>query len=146
MERIFRMENKDSQDEVLIQKAKAMLAYAYAPYSHFTVGAALLTKTGRIYTGCNVENAAFGPSLCAERCAIAKAVSEGERKFLKIAIVGGKDGRIQESCPPCGVCRQVMREFCDPEDFEVLCPDGNGRIRRYTLKELLPESFGPGSF
>lgn len=137
------MDKSKAEDEMLVQKAKDMLPYAYAPYSHFTVGAAVLSESGRIYTGCNVENAAFGPSLCAERCAIAKAVSEGEKHFLKIAVAGGRNGQIKESCPPCGVCRQVMREFCDPESFEILCPDGEGNVRHYRLKDLLPDSFGP---
>lgn len=115
---------------------------AYAPYSHFTVGTALLTKSGKVYTGCNIENAAFSPTNCGERTAFFKAVSEGERKFLAIAIAGGSAGEEPVSpCPPCGVCRQVMAEFCDPETFEILLVTKNGVEKVYLLKELLPESF-----
>ena len=114
---------------------------AYAPYSHFAVGAALLTKNGKVYTGCNIENAAFSPTSCGERTAFFKAVSEGEREFLAIAVAGGRTGENPENpCPPCGVCRQVMAEFCGP-DFEVLLTDGKS-IQKLTLKELLPYSFG----
>ncbi|MDO4478490.1 MAG: cytidine deaminase [Lachnospiraceae bacterium] len=132
-------------EETLMESAKAMLAMSYAPYSHFHVGAALLAKDGRVFTGCNVENAAYGPSNCAERTAFFKAVSEGAREFTKIVIVGGKDGVMGEMCPPCGVCRQVMREFCDPETFEILCPAADGSVTRFRLKDLLPESFGPAN-
>ena len=128
----------------LCRLAEDMLKRSYAPYSHFHVGAALLTKSGRIYTGCNIENAAFGPSVCAERTAIFKAVSEGERDFALIAIAGGRDGVMGEACPPCGVCRQVMAEFCSP-DFVILCPSAGGEVKRFTLGELLPESFGEGN-
>ena len=116
---------------------------AYAPYSHFAVGAALLTKNGKVYTGCNIENAAFSPTSCGERTAFFKAVSEGEREFLAIAVAGGRTGENPENpCPPCGVCRQVMREFCGPS-FRVLLVKGTGERREFTLAELLPESFGP---
>ena len=115
---------------------------AYAPYSHFTVGAALVTKTGKVYTGCNIENASFSPTNCGERTAFFKAVSEGEREFAAIAIAGGKAGEEPENpCPPCGVCRQVMAEFCDPEAFEILLATKNGVKEVYLLKELLPQSF-----
>ena len=115
---------------------------AYAPYSHFAVGAALLTKNGKVYTGCNIENAAFSPTSCGERTAFFKAVSEGEREFLAIAVAGGRTGENPENpCPPCGVCRQVMAEFCDPETFEILLVTENGVEEAYLLKELLPRGF-----
>ena len=117
---------------------------AYAPYSHFAVGAALLTKNGKVYTGCNIENAAFSPTSCGERTAFFKAVSEGEREFLAIAVAGGRTGENPENpCPPCGVCRQVMAEFCDPETFQIILPSGREEYEIYTLKELLPVGFGP---
>lgn len=125
--------------EKLVARACEAMRMAYAPYSRFQVGAALLTKHGSIYTGCNIENAAYGPSNCAERTAIFKAVSEGEREFSEIAVVGGLDGVIRGFAAPCGVCRQVMREFCDP-DFEVHLWDGV-RYQTYTLSELLPVGF-----
>ena len=129
----------------LVKKAIQMLNFSYAPYSHFHVGAALLTKDGRIFTGCNVENAAFGPSNCAERTAIFKAVSEGCKDFSAIAIVGGIEGKngkaeIQDFCPPCGVCRQVLAEFCD-KDFQIILADKEGSQKIFTLGDLLPESF-----
>lgn len=114
---------------------------AYVPYSHFGVGAALLTSEGKLYTGCNIENAAFGPTICGERTAIFKAVSEGERSFAAIAIVGGPvDGALRPFCPPCGTCRQVMSEFCDG-DFELIfgsCPED---MSVYTLDQILPHRF-----
>ncbi len=112
---------------------------AYAPYSHFKVGAALLTKAGRLYTGCNIENAAYSPTNCAERTAFFKAVSEGEREFDSIAVAGWKDGSPGFAFP-CGVCLQVMTEFCKPEIFRVMVTDG-AEIKMYTLKELLPFGF-----
>ena len=127
----------------MIDLAVEMMQRAYAPYSHFTVGAALLTKAGNLYGGCNVENAAYSPGSCAERTAICKAVSEGEREFRAIAIVGGREAVMDGSCPPCGVCRQVMREFCDPESFRVILATGREEYKIMTLQELLPESFGP---
>ena len=129
-------------DEELIRRAAEMLPRAYAPYSRFHVGAALLAADGTVYTGCNIENAAFGPTVCAERVAFFAAVRDGRRDFLKIAVVGGPEGRISSFTHPCGVCRQVMREFCG-DDFVVLAWDGRG-LRRHTLGELLPESFSPG--
>ena len=118
---------------------------AYAPYSGFTVGAALLMADETIYTGCNIENAAYGPSNCAERTAFFKAVSDGYRNaedFKAIAIVGGKAGENHGSqCPPCGVCRQVMNEFTDPESFLVIIPDKDGELDVHTLSELLPLGF-----
>ncbi len=119
-------------------RAVEMLERAYCPYSNHPVGAALECADGTVYTGCNVENAAFGPSICAERTAIVKAVSEGHRDFKRIAIAG----KSEMPCVPCGVCRQVLREFAAPE-LEILCVGGTGKTARYTLSELLPESFGP---
>ncbi|MCQ2353665.1 MAG: cytidine deaminase [Clostridia bacterium] len=114
---------------------------SYTPYSHFKVGAALLCRDGKVYSGCNIENAAYGPSMCAERTAIFKAVSEGERDFEAVAIVGGKEGETADFCAPCGVCRQVMAEFCR-EDFKILLgtPDN---FKVYSLKEILPFAFTP---
>lgn len=126
----------------LFSKAKQMLAFSYAPYSHFCVGAALLTEDEKIYTGCNIENAAYGPSNCAERTAFFKAVSEGILKFKAIMIVGGPNGQIKDYCPPCGVCRQVMMEFCNPDEFKILLAKSEDDIVEYTLKELLPLGFG----
>ena len=123
----------------LAQLARQAAARAYCLYSGFRVGAALLGKSGKIYTGSNVENGAFSPSLCAERTAFAKAVSEGERGFVMIAIAGGKDGVISGICPPCGVCRQVMQEFCSP-DFSVLLAKADG-FDEYALSDLLPLGF-----
>ena len=116
---------------------------AYAPYSHFMVGAALLTKEGQVYTGCNIENASYGATNCAERTAIFKAVSEGAKEFVKIAIVGGKVGEeITEFAYPCGVCRQVMAEFCDVKKMTVLIAKSENEFVEKTLDELLPMSFG----
>ena len=124
---------------MLTEKAKQAMAFAYAPYSGFTVGAALLCADGTVYTGCNMENAAYSPTLCAERTAFAKAVSEGKRDFRAIAVCGGKGGRISGSCTPCGVCRQVMAEFCK-EDFQIILVKPEGYELR-TLARLLPEGF-----
>ena len=132
------MEKK--QIEEMIDLAIRQLDYSYVPYSHFHVGAALLAKNGTYYTGCNIENAAYGPSNCAERTAIFKAVSEGDKEFEAIAIVGGPDGKIKDFCSPCGVCRQVMAEFCR-KDFKVYMENAAGEIKVMTLAELLPESF-----
>ena len=126
--------------EKLIKKAIEMLNFSYAPYSNFHVGAALLTSEGKIYTGCNIENAACGPSNCAERTAIFKAVSEGKKEFEAIAIVGGKNGKIENFCPPCGVCRQVLAEFCK-KDFEIVLAKSTNEYKIMTLEQLLPESF-----
>lgn len=134
-------------DRELIQKmidlAVEQLNYSYTPYSHFKVGAALLTKTGKLYTGCNIENAAYTPTNCAERTAFFKAVSEGEREFQAICIVGGKDGILTEYTAPCGVCRQVMMEFCNPETFQIILATDREQYETYTLKELMPLGFGP---
>ena len=116
------------------------MAFAYAPYSGFQVGAALLAKDGKVYTGCNIEYAAYGPTNCAERTAVFKAVSEGCREFTAIAVCGGKDGVITGAFPPCGVCRQVLREFCG-EDFTVYVVTGEDSFTAYTLAQLLPHSF-----
>lgn len=136
-------------DKELIQKmidlAIEQLQYSYTPYSHFKVGAALLTKDGKLYTGCNIENAAYTPTNCAERTAFFKAVSEGEREFRAICIVGGKDGVLTEYAAPCGVCRQVMMEFCNPETFQIILATGKEQYEIFTLKELLPLGFGPAN-
>lgn len=127
----------------MIREAFDSLKYSYAPYSNFRVGAALLTASQKIYTGCNIENAAFGPTNCAERTAFFKAISEGETDFRAIAIVGGRNGAVSDYCPPCGVCRQVMREFVDPYRFLVILAKSEEDYRMYFLEELLPLSFGP---
>lgn len=129
--------------EEMIELAIGQLQYSYTPYSGFKVGVALLTKDGKFYTGCNIENAAFTPTNCAERTAFFKAVSEGEREFRAICIVGGKDGVLTEYAAPCGVCRQVMMEFCDPETFQIILATGKEQYEIFTLKELLPQGFGP---
>lgn len=126
--------------EELIGLAKEAMGRAYAPYSGFFVGAALLCADGTVYQGCNIENAAFGPTICAERTAIFKAVSEGKRNFTAIAVAGGKSGVISGLFPPCGVCRQVMAEFCGP-DFQIHLTDGAGHLQTRTLAELLPLGF-----
>ena len=129
----------------LIKTATEMTKKSYVPYSHFHVGAALLDKDGKVWTGCNIENAAYGPSNCAERTAVFKAVSEGVREFEAIAVVGGPEDeagnpQIQDFCPPCGVCRQVLSEFCS-RDFKIILANGKGEQKIFTLAELLPESF-----
>ena len=126
--------------EKLAELAKQAMEKAYAPYSGYKVGAALLCDDGTVYTGCNIENAAFSPTICAERVAFAKAVSEGHRDFTAIAVCGGKDGVITGVFPPCGVCRQVMAEFCKP-DFAVHLVKAEG-LETIPLKNLLPHSFG----
>ncbi len=128
------MEYKD-----LMQKAAEAREFAYSPYSHFKVGAALLTKSGKVFTGCNIENATYTPTVCAERTAFFKAVSEGECEFEALAIVGGLEGEIAPFCAPCGVCRQVMAEFCD-KSFKVVLgsPD---KFEVFPLDEVLPFAF-----
>lgn len=123
----------------LMTLANEMRNRSYVPYSHYRVGAVLVGKSGKEYTGCNLENAAYSPSICAERTAFAKAVSEGEREFKCIAIVGGMEGELSKECSPCGVCRQVMAEFCD-ENFEVILgtPDD---FKVYKFSEILPLTF-----
>lgn len=160
-------------DKKLMETAIKAREYSYSPYSNFRVGAALLCADGSVYTGCNMENAAYTPGICAERTAIYKAVSEGKKEFLAIAIVGGpagtlksgeagkedvpgdkagpeetgKDGALVsgalEFTAPCGVCRQVMREFCDPDSFRIILGTGEEDLHSYLLRELLPLSFGP---
>lgn len=128
--------------EILIEEAFRMRRFSYAPYSDFKVGAALATKGERIFTGCNIENSAFSPTVCAERTAFFKAVSEGEKDFEAIAIVGGKEGTKEfDFCPPCGVCRQVMTEFCDPDNFKIILAKSVDEYKIFTLRELMPESF-----
>lgn len=129
-------------DSQLISMAFDAMNYSYSPYSGYKVGAALLTAEGKVYTGCNIENAAFGPTNCAERTAIFKAVSEGERNFVRIAVVGGKDGSPDDYFYPCGVCRQVMAEFCN-KDFEIITAKTVDDFVKVTLGELLPYGFGP---
>ena len=124
----------------LIDRAKNAAQKAYVPYSGYTVGAALLCKNGKVYEGCNIENAAYSPTNCAERTAFFKAVSEGEREFLKIAVVGGKALDFKDYFSPCGVCRQVMAEFCN-EDFTILLGKNGDEYESLTLSELLPFSF-----
>lgn len=130
--------------EQLVEIAYEAREMSYAPYSQFKVGAALLAKSGKIYKGCNIENAAYAPTNCAERTAFFKAVSEGEREFVAIAIVGGKEEEENLTfCAPCGVCRQVMMEFCDPKEFQIILGRGNKEYKIYLLDELLPLGFGP---
>lgn len=128
----------------LIEISIEQLKYSYTPYSGFKVGAALLAKNGSVYTGCNIENAAYTPTNCAERTAFFKAVSEGERNFTAIAIVGGAEGASQlDYCAPCGVCRQVMMEFCDPAVFTIILAKSEHEYCIYKLEELFPMGFGP---
>lgn len=127
----------------LIAEAIKAKAFSYSPYSHYQVGAALLTNSGRVYTGCNIENAAYGPTNCAERTAFFKAISEGERDFKRIAIVGGHEKEPFTMTAPCGVCRQVMIEFCDEDTFEIVLGVNPDSYQVYKLKELLPLGFGP---
>ena len=129
--------------EKLIDTAIEQLKFSYTPYSNFKVGAALLAKNGEIFTGCNIENASYTPTNCAERTAFSKAVSEGVREFRAICIVGGKDGKLTEYTAPCGVCRQVMMEFCDPKTFQIILAVDKERYEIYTLEELMPLGFGP---
>ena len=129
----------DNERGELFKKAAEARLKSYSPYSGYSVGAALLCSDGSVYTGCNIENAAYTPTVCAERTAFFKAVSDGRRDFCAIAVVGGKDG--VDACTPCGVCRQVMAEFCDPETFRIILMNGAGEIREYLLKELLPLGF-----
>ena len=123
--------------EELKAAAVTMLDRAYCPYSHFAVGAALECADGTVFTGCNIENAAFSPTICAERTAVAKAVSEGHTDFVRIVVAG----RCESFCVPCGVCRQVLREFAP--DMEIICLNSKGEEQVFTLPELLPHSFGP---
>ena len=129
----------------LIKEAINARNFAYSPYSNFAVGAALLTESGKIYKGCNIENASFTPTNCAERTAVFKAVSEGERNFKAIAVVGGKlNEKVSEYITPCGVCRQVLSEFCS-EDFIIISAKNEDDYKIYTLKDLFPGSFSKES-
>lgn len=121
----------------MISLAIRQLDFSYSPYSHFKVGAALLTREGKLYTGCNIENAAYSPTICAERTAVAKAVSEGHRDFVRIVVTG----KCEDFCVPCAVCRQVLYEFAP--DMEVISLNGKGEELTRTLRELLPHGFGP---
>ena len=133
-------------DAELVSFALEARERAYVPYSHWAVGAALLCSDGSVYQGCNIENAAYSPSSCAERTAFSKAVYDGHRDFRAIAVVGGPEGGpTQGYCSPCGVCRQVMREFCDIDSFRVILGDSALEPKAMLLSELLPESFGPES-
>ena len=130
----------------LVELALQARQKAYTPYSHFKVGAALLTKEGKVYGGCNIENAGYTPTNCAERTAFFKAVSEGEYAFEAIAVVGGaEDAKELDYCAPCGVCRQVMMEFCDPKEFKVIIGKNSTEYKVMTLEEILPMGFGPGN-
>ena len=131
-------------EKELVKRAIQAREAAYAPYSKFRVGACLLSKNNKIYYGCNIENASYPATNCAERTAFFKAVSEGEREFQKIAIVGGAE-QIEDLCPPCGICLQVMMEFCNPETFEIILGRDDFQYEKYLLKELLPKGFGPGN-
>ncbi|MDO5027022.1 MAG: cytidine deaminase [Tissierellia bacterium] len=126
-----------------IKLALDNLKMSYSPYSNFSVSSVLVTKSGKRYAGVNIENAAFSPTICAERTSFAKAVSQGERDFDRIIILGGLDGKVEDYCSPCGVCRQVMMEFCDPETFDVVMAIDQDTYKVYKLKDLLPMGFGP---
>ena len=128
----------------MFENLKLIIKNAYTPYSHYNVACILVMNNNQEFIGVNVENASYGASNCAERTAVFKAVSEGERKFAAIAIVGGKEGeKTAVPCPPCGICRQVLREFVDPKTFRIILEDGNGGWEERTLEEILPDSFGP---
>ena len=129
--------------ERLIKEALRARTFSYSPYSHYQVGAALLAKDGSIYTGCNIENAAYSPTNCAERTAFFKAVSEGKSEFCAIAIAGGPENvGITQYAYPCGVCRQVMMEFCNPQTFQIIVAKSVTEYEIKTLEELLPDGFG----
>ncbi len=133
-------------DRELIRAAFRARERAYSPYSRFQVGAALLGEDGKVYDGCNIEMSSYGATNCAERTAFFKAVSEGTRSFQAIAIVGGKEGEaVSDYCPPCGICRQVMMEFCSPGSFRILLGKSEEDYQEFTLEELLPLGFGPGN-
>ena len=129
----------------LLAAAQAARDNAYAPYSKFKVGAAVETVDGEIFTGCNIENAAYTPTNCAERTAFFKAVSEGVRDFEAICIVGGKNQKATGYTAPCGVCRQVMMEFCNPKTFKIILAIDRENYRIYTLEDMLPQGFGPAN-
>lgn len=129
--------------KILIRNAIEAMQMSYSPYSNFKVGAALLAKNGQIYQGCNIESASYTPTNCAERTAFFKAVSEGVKEFEAIAVVGGLDGNITSLASPCGVCRQVMMEFCNPKTFQVLIAIDEENYVQHSLEEILPLGFGP---
>ena len=129
--------------EKLCELAKEAMTHAYVPYSGYQVGAALLCADGTVYQGCNIENASYSPTVCAERTAFFKAVYDGHRDFAAIAVCGGKDGVITGAFPPCGVCRQVMREFCAPDNFKIYLAKSPEDYREFTLEQILPMGFGP---
>ena len=133
----------DEEMRLLGEQATNAMTRAYAPYSNFHVGAAVKGASGKIYLGANVENASYGATCCAERNAIFQAVLAGEKELTTIAIVGGKNGVVTDYCPPCGICRQVMREFADPSAFKIHLRKSPTEFKSYTLEDLLPESFGP---
>ncbi len=137
----------DSMVKSLINTAIERMQFSYSPYSNFKVGAALLAKNKTVYTGCNIENAGYSPTNCAERTAFFKAVSEGVKDFDAIAVVGGMNGVLKkdEFAAPCGVCRQVMMEFCDPAEFQIIIATGVDQYKIMTLEELFPMGFGPGN-
>lgn len=158
---------REISDKELMEMAISAGENSYSPYSGFSVGAALLSRDGKVFTGCNIENAAFTPSICAERTAFSKAVSEGVRDFVKIAIAGRSSAYkktadstdvenetefnlgwkgISDFTAPCGVCRQVMMEFCSPDEFKIILGNSKGQLRTFLLSELLPMGFGPGDF
>lgn len=145
MEQTTTIQLNESLIKEMIHVAIEQLANAYVPYSGFRVGAALLAKNGTIYTGCNIENAAYTPTNCAERTAFFKAVSEGVRQFDAICVVGGKDGVLTEYAAPCGVCRQVMMEFCNPDTFQIILAVSEENYDVFTLRQLLPQGFGPNN-
>jgi len=133
----------------LIRQALAARQRAYVPYSRFMVGAALMGADGKVYTGCNIENASFSATVCAERTALFKAVSEGARDFIAIAVVGGMadaDGTKEAMPPPCGVCLQALTEFCDPAQFEIICAASEDTFSVYKLKDMLPYAFQKKNF
>ena len=134
--------DKNEKIKELIEQAILVRKKSYSPYSHFQVGVCLEGKSGHFYTGCNIENASYPATNCGERTAFFKAVSEGEQQFTRIVIVGGKENQELELCPPCGICRQVMMEFCDPETFEIILPVSKEEYEIYLLKDLLPLGFG----
>lgn len=141
---IFMEKNKLNESK-LVEMALEAREASYSPYSGFKVGAALLADSGEVYKGCNIENAGYTPSNCAERTAFFKAISEGDKKFTSIAIVGGNDTEPLDYCAPCGVCRQVMMEFCNYENFKVILAKSPREYKSYSLKELFPLGFGPES-
>ena len=133
-------------DKMLVSEAVKAREMSWSPYSKFCVGAALLGKSGKVYRGCNIECASFSPTNCAERTAFFKAVSEGEREFEAIAVVGGPAGAKEYGYAyPCGVCRQVMMEFCDPAAFRIIVANSGGELMANTLEQILPFGFGPSS-